>query len=127
VLVHFLLRSQTLEEMFTPQFTSDNNGFGLGFSIGIFAGAKRFNHMGAVYGFTSILTAIPSEKIGVVGAVQRRHRDWSGAPAQRDCARADAFREERRGSQQADTFLREQRGIAKLCLVRTNRKVVGAN
>src|SRR5437899_3876318 len=61
-----LLRSGTLAEMFTPQFTSDTNGFGLGFSIGHFRGRKTVNHMGAVYGFTSILTAIPSEKIGVV-------------------------------------------------------------
>lgn len=61
-----LLRSQTLAEMFTPQLTSDTNGFGLGFSIGHFRGRKTVNHMGAVYGFTSILTAIPSEKIGVV-------------------------------------------------------------
>src|SRR5438270_4172395 len=61
-----LLRSDTLNEMFTPQLTSDTNGFGLGFSIGHFRGRKTVNHMGAVYGFTSILTAIPSEKIGVV-------------------------------------------------------------
>src|SRR2546421_5523491 len=61
-----LLRPQTLAEMFTPQLTSETNGFGLGFSIGHFRGRKTVSHMGAVYGFTSILTAIPSEKIAVV-------------------------------------------------------------
>ncbi|MBM3832771.1 MAG: beta-lactamase family protein [Verrucomicrobia bacterium] len=61
-----LLRPETLEEMFTPQLTKSTNGFGLGFSVGSFRGHKAVSHMGAVYGFTSILTAIPQHRIGVV-------------------------------------------------------------
>jgi hypothetical protein len=52
--------------MFTPQLTSETNGFGLGFSMGTFRGHNTFGHMGAVYGFTSSLMGIRSEKIGVI-------------------------------------------------------------
>jgi hypothetical protein len=61
-----LLKQATLKEMFTPQLTGDTNGFGLGFSMGEFRGKRTFSHMGAVYGFTSSLMGIPSEKIGAI-------------------------------------------------------------
>lgn len=61
-----VVKPETLEEMFTPQLTKNTNGFGLGFSVGSFRGRKTIGHMGAVYGFTSSITAIPKEKIGVV-------------------------------------------------------------
>jgi CubicO group peptidase (beta-lactamase class C family) len=61
-----LLRPDTLAQMFTPQLTSDTNAFGLGFSLGTFRGRRSVSHMGAVYGFTSSLMALPSEKVGVV-------------------------------------------------------------
>ena len=61
-----LLSSQTIKEMFTPQLTGEDTGFGLGFSIGNFRGYKTVSHNGAVYGFSSSLTAIPEHKLGVV-------------------------------------------------------------
>jgi hypothetical protein len=61
-----LLKQATLKDMFTPQLTSDTNGFGLGFSMGELRGKRTFSHMGAVYGFTSSLMGIPSEKIGAI-------------------------------------------------------------
>lgn len=61
-----LLQPQTLEEMFTPQLTSQTNGFGLGFNVSWFRGHKTVNHMGAVYGFTSLVSGLPREKLGVV-------------------------------------------------------------
>ncbi len=60
------LRAETLAEMFTPQLTSETNGFGLGFSVGYFRGRKTVSHTGAVYGFSSSLVAVPGEKIGVI-------------------------------------------------------------
>ncbi|MBI4663488.1 MAG: beta-lactamase family protein [Verrucomicrobia bacterium] len=61
-----LIRPETLAQMFTPQLTQNTNGFGLGFSVGNFRRHKTVSHMGAVYGFTSSLTAIPGQKIGAV-------------------------------------------------------------
>lgn len=61
-----LVKPMTLAQMCTPQFTSETNGFGLGFSVGHYRGRKTVSHTGAVYGFTSSLTAVPSEGIGVV-------------------------------------------------------------
>ncbi|MEW6156315.1 MAG: serine hydrolase domain-containing protein [Verrucomicrobiota bacterium] len=61
-----LVRKETLAEMFRPQLTADTNAFGLGFFAGNFRGHRTVSHMGAVYGFTSALTAIPAQKIGVI-------------------------------------------------------------
>jgi CubicO group peptidase (beta-lactamase class C family) len=61
-----LLQSNTLAGMFVPQLTTDTNGFGIGFSVGHLRGRKTVGHMGAVYGFTSSITLLPEEKIGVV-------------------------------------------------------------
>ncbi|MCI0747075.1 MAG: beta-lactamase family protein [Verrucomicrobia subdivision 3 bacterium] len=61
-----VVRADTLAEMFTPQLTSDTNGFGLGFNVGHFRGRKTVSHTGAVYGFTSSLAAMPAEKLGVI-------------------------------------------------------------
>jgi CubicO group peptidase (beta-lactamase class C family) len=61
-----LLQPETLASMFVPQFTTEATGFGHGFSAGKFREHKTIGHMGAVYGFTSALTAVPEKKIGVV-------------------------------------------------------------
>lgn len=61
-----LLRSETLNEMFTPQLTTASNGFGLGFAVGNFRGHKTVSHSGAVYGFSSSLIALPKQKLGVI-------------------------------------------------------------
>ncbi|MBI2946299.1 MAG: beta-lactamase family protein [Verrucomicrobia bacterium] len=61
-----VIKPETLAQMFTPQLTKSTNGFGLGFSVGNFRQHKTVSHMGAVYGFTSAITAIPQHKVGVV-------------------------------------------------------------
>lgn len=61
-----IVKPETLAQMFTPQFTSETNGFGLGFSINHYRGRKTASHTGAVYGFTSSLTVMLSEGIGVI-------------------------------------------------------------
>jgi serine beta-lactamase-like protein LACTB len=61
-----LIQAETLARMFTPQLTRNTNGFGLGFSIGHVRGRKTVNHTGAVYGFTSLISGMPAEKLGVV-------------------------------------------------------------
>jgi len=61
-----VIQRATLAEMFTPQLTKETNGFGLGFSVGSFRGHKTVSHMGAVYGFTSMVIGVPGHKVGVV-------------------------------------------------------------
>ena len=61
-----LIQAATLAEMFTPQLTKETNGFGLGFSVGSFRGHRTISHMGAVYGFTSMVMGVPRHKVGVV-------------------------------------------------------------
>jgi CubicO group peptidase (beta-lactamase class C family)/D-alanyl-D-alanine dipeptidase len=57
-----VLKPETLELMMTPQFRGP---FGLGFHIGRLDGKKSVGHDGAVYGFATVLEALPEEKLGV--------------------------------------------------------------
>lgn len=75
-----LLHADTLREMFRPQLTGESTGFGLGFSVGKYRGHTTAQHMGAVYGFTTSMVVLPSQKVGAVvftnediavGSVQR--------------------------------------------------------
>lgn len=63
-----ILKPETVEQMFTVQFSTPDQPryFGLGFVVGNFNGHKTIGHTGAVYGFTSIITGLPEEKLGVV-------------------------------------------------------------
>lgn len=61
-----LLKPESLAQMFTVQLTGATNGFGLGFYVGQFNGHRSVSHTGAVYGFTSALTALPDQRLGVV-------------------------------------------------------------
>ncbi|MCE9567010.1 MAG: serine hydrolase [Planctomycetes bacterium] len=62
-----LLKPETIEEMFRPQFAKDGSrGFGLGFIVGELEGKKRIGHGGAIYGFSTELAMLPSEKLGVI-------------------------------------------------------------
>jgi serine beta-lactamase-like protein LACTB len=61
-----IIRPETLAEMWTPQLTSETNGFGIGFLVGHGGGRKNIGHSGAVYGFTSSLAALPEDKLGVI-------------------------------------------------------------
>ena len=59
----------TLKEMFTPQFSdSEENGYGIGFRVSKQYGYKMISHGGAIYGYSTQLSALPEPKIGVVVA-----------------------------------------------------------
>ena len=59
----------TLKEMFTPQFTnSEESGYGIGFRISKHNNYKMVSHGGAIYGYSTQLSALPEPKIGVVVA-----------------------------------------------------------
>ncbi len=68
-----LLKPETVEEMFRPQFAKpdDKSKFGIGFAVGELEGAKRIGHGGAIYGFATELSALPTEKLGVVVVASR--------------------------------------------------------
>lgn len=61
-----ILTPETLTEMWTPQLTDSESGFGLGFSVGEFRDRRRISHSGAVYGFSSSWIGVPELKVGVV-------------------------------------------------------------
>ncbi|HEY2945429.1 MAG TPA: serine hydrolase domain-containing protein, partial [Vicinamibacteria bacterium] len=63
-----ILKRETLEAMWTPQFAApgDKRGFGIGFAIGEVNGHRLIGHDGAVYGFATTLEALPDDKFGVV-------------------------------------------------------------
>jgi CubicO group peptidase (beta-lactamase class C family)/D-alanyl-D-alanine dipeptidase len=63
-----MLKPETLEQMWTPQFAkaSEKAGFGIGFSLDELEGRRRIGHGGAIYGFATELAALPAEKLGVV-------------------------------------------------------------
>jgi len=68
-----LLRKETLDEMWKPQFAADGEkrGFGLGFSMSELDGRRRAGHNGAVYGFATDFSLLPDQKLGVVVVVTR--------------------------------------------------------
>jgi serine beta-lactamase-like protein LACTB len=68
-----LVKPETLEQMWTPQFVKkdEKKGFGLGFQIGELDGKRRIGHGGAVYGFAAELAFLPEEKLGVVVIASR--------------------------------------------------------
>lgn len=66
-----LLKKETLESMWKPQFTEGKRGFGLGFSMSEFDGHRRASHGGAVYGFATDFSILPDQKLGAVVVVTR--------------------------------------------------------
>lgn len=61
-----LLKPTTIEQMFTPQLTTNTSGFGHGFSVGKYRAHKSVSHSGAVYGFSSSLVALPQSKVAAI-------------------------------------------------------------
>lgn len=61
-----LLQPSSLQEMWTPQFTDSETGYGLGFNIGRLEGERRLGHGGAIYGFATQLAFLPDSGLGVV-------------------------------------------------------------
>ncbi|MBI1917578.1 MAG: serine hydrolase [Planctomycetes bacterium] len=68
-----LLKKETLEAMWKPQFAKkgDKDGFGIGFHLEEFHDKRRIGHGGAIYGFATDLSALPDEKLGVVVVTSR--------------------------------------------------------
>jgi serine beta-lactamase-like protein LACTB len=68
-----LIKPETLEEMWKPQFAKagEKNGFGIGFMVGELEGRRRIGHGGAIYGFATELAALPDDKLGVVVIASR--------------------------------------------------------
>lgn len=62
-----VIRPETLAAMWQPQFpdAKGQGDFGLGFALSKFEGQNRVRHGGAVYGFSTELSALPEEKVGV--------------------------------------------------------------
>jgi CubicO group peptidase (beta-lactamase class C family)/D-alanyl-D-alanine dipeptidase len=68
-----LLRKESFEKMWQPQFvaTDAKSGFGLGFSMSQLDGRRRARHGGAVYGFATDFTLLPDAKLGAVVVCSR--------------------------------------------------------
>ncbi|MGI8744801.1 MAG: serine hydrolase [Bryobacteraceae bacterium] len=62
-----VIRRETLEKMWTPQFEAagQKTGYGLGFRIAEVKGRRVIGHGGAIYGFATELEALPEDQIGV--------------------------------------------------------------
>lgn len=66
-----VIARETLDSMWTPQFTTPGatrrtTGFGLGFAVSQLDGRRQVSHGGAIYGFSTELSALPDDKLGVV-------------------------------------------------------------
>jgi len=63
-----VIKPETLEQMWTPQFAEpgQKKGFGLGFQISELDGHRMIGHGGAIYGFATEVVGLPDEKLGVV-------------------------------------------------------------
>jgi CubicO group peptidase (beta-lactamase class C family)/D-alanyl-D-alanine dipeptidase len=63
-----ILRTATIDSMWTPQFAPARatTGYGLGFNIGRLSGHRTVGHDGAIYGFATSLLALPDDSLGVV-------------------------------------------------------------
>ncbi len=63
-----VVKSETLEEMWTPQFAKpgQSSPYGLGFHLTTLDGHREVEHAGAIYGFATQLSGLPDDKLGVV-------------------------------------------------------------
>jgi len=63
-----VLKRETLEQMWVPQFANpgQKKGYGLGFAVSELDGHRVIGHGGAIYGFATEVVGMPDEKLGVV-------------------------------------------------------------
>jgi putative CocE/NonD family hydrolase len=68
-----ILKPETLEAMWTPQFApaGTKRGFGIGFAVNELDGHRWVGHDGAVYGFATTLQALPDAGLGVVAVTTK--------------------------------------------------------
>lgn len=62
-----VLEPETLEAMFEPQFAESGatSGYGFGFRVDEMDGRRRLGHGGAIYGFSTQLSMLPDDGLGV--------------------------------------------------------------
>jgi CubicO group peptidase (beta-lactamase class C family)/D-alanyl-D-alanine dipeptidase len=60
-----VVEPETLERMWTPEGGGER-GYGLGFGVDTLAGERAVGHGGAIYGFSTQLTALPGSGLGAV-------------------------------------------------------------
>lgn len=62
------VKPETLKTMLSPQFDKPTakTGFGLGFMLGELDDHNRVGHGGAIYGFSTEVALLPTDKLGVV-------------------------------------------------------------
>jgi CubicO group peptidase (beta-lactamase class C family)/D-alanyl-D-alanine dipeptidase len=63
-----VLSAASLDTMWTIQFAGEDPkapGFGLGFFIDVFEGARRVHHNGVMYGYATRVAALPDDRLGV--------------------------------------------------------------
>ncbi|MEM7415328.1 MAG: serine hydrolase [Gemmatimonadota bacterium] len=62
-----VLAAETLESMFEPQFAEAGatTGYGFGFRVSEMDGHRHLGHGGAIYGFSTQLSMLPDEGLGV--------------------------------------------------------------
>jgi CubicO group peptidase (beta-lactamase class C family)/D-alanyl-D-alanine dipeptidase len=62
-----LLRPETVEAMWVPQFAQPGSrtGYGIGFGVDTLGGHRKVGHGGAIYGFATQLTMLPDQRLGV--------------------------------------------------------------
>lgn len=82
-----VLRRETLEQMWTPQFApaGATSGFGIGFGLGRLDGQRVVRHGGAIYGFATELMALPEAKLGVAISISK---DFANSVASRIASNA---------------------------------------
>lgn len=63
-----ILKKDTLEKMWTPQFAApgQKSGIGLGFFVSEMEGHRKVEHGGAIYGFSTEFSILPDDKLGVI-------------------------------------------------------------
>jgi CubicO group peptidase (beta-lactamase class C family)/D-alanyl-D-alanine dipeptidase len=63
-----IIRPQTLQEMWEPQYAAAGakSGYGLGFAVSELDGHRMVGHAGGIYGFATQLSALPDDKLGAV-------------------------------------------------------------
>jgi CubicO group peptidase (beta-lactamase class C family) len=78
-----ILKAATLQQMFAPQ--GSDSGFGLGFALLNVDGLKMVGHRGGIYGFSTEVLAMPTERIGAVVMTNMDNSCWR-------CGRANPCR-----------------------------------
>ncbi len=61
-----LVKPESLTEMWRPQLTQDDAGFGLAFVVGKYREHRTISHGGAIYGHSASLMVLPEQKLGVI-------------------------------------------------------------